>query len=226
MPIKPANDETVLTVFWADNFNMQRDTLSKQAVLYTTNVVAFQETEPVHVVQTSRLAVSKDIKQRSLPDDQSCHAEKPRLGCKIEPATFRNMIRQAVDENEVGKPNTTLLVWSILRVLASKDQTLPTLSGWLMQMRNGVADILVQRTCETLLPPTATSINDYGTIYRLFLFLQHLCTEVNMPYVNVIMDVGAAMNSYKVLWNFPMKFKNVMLYLGDFHFMKENFAVM
>lgn len=47
-----------------------------------------------------------------------------------------------------------------------------------------------------------------------------------MPYVNVTMDVGAAMTAYKVLWNFPVKFKNVMLHLGDFHYMKENFAVM
>ena len=35
-----------------------------------------------------------------------------------------------------------------------------------------------------------------------------------------------AMNACNVLWNLPMKFKNVMLHLGDFHFMKENFAVM
>ena len=120
----------------------------------------------------------------------------------------------------------SLLVWSILRLLASRDQTLPMFSGWLMQMRNKVTDKVVQRTFETFLPPMTTSITDYGTIYRLLVYLQSLCTEVNMPYVNVTMDVRAAMNAYKVLWNFPMKFKNVMLHLGDFHFMKENFTVM
>ena len=49
--------------------------------------------------------------------------------------------------------------------------------------------------------------------------------KMNMPYVNVTMDVGAAMTAYKVLWNFPNQFKNVMLHLGDFHFINKNFAV-
>ena len=42
-----------------------------------------------------------------------------------------------------------------------------------------------------------------------------------MPYVNVTLDVGAAMNAYKVIWSFQDQFKNVLIHLADFHFMKE-----
>ena len=46
-----------------------------------------------------------------------------------------------------------------------------------------------------------------------------------MPYVNVTLDVGAAMNAERMRWNYPATFKNVLIHLGDFHFMKENFGV-
>jgi len=46
-----------------------------------------------------------------------------------------------------------------------------------------------------------------------------------MKYVNVTLDVGAAMNAFKTVWQYPIRFKNVIIHLGDFHFMKENFTV-
>ena len=35
--------------------------------------------------------------------------------------------------------------------------------------------------------------------------------------------MGAAIKAFKVLWNRKEEFKNVVIHLGDFHFMKENF---
>ena len=55
--------------------------------------------------------------------------------------------------------------------------------------------------------------------------MQKLAEEVNMPYVNVTLDVGAAVNACKLCWNYPERFKNVLIHLGDFHFLKENFNV-
>ena len=48
---------------------------------------------------------------------------------------------------------------------------------------------------------------------------------VDKNFVNVTLDIGAAINAERVLWNYPVKFKNVLIHLGDFHFMKENFGV-
>ena len=47
-----------------------------------------------------------------------------------------------------------------------------------------------------------------------------------MLYANITLDVGAAMTAYKVLLNYQERFKNVIIHLGDFHFMKEVFAVL
>ena len=39
------------------------------------------------------------------------------------------------------------------------------------------------------------------------------------------LDVGAAIDSYKFHWSNFTCFENVVIHLGDFHFMKENFQV-
>ena len=56
-------------------------------------------------------------------------------------------------------------------------------------------------------------------------YLQGLAAVANMPYVNITLDVGAAVNAYKTLWGNQEIFSNVVVHLGDFHFMKENFLV-
>ena len=37
------------------------------------------------------------------------------------------------------------------------------------------------------------------------------------------MDMGAAINANKMIWNFPEKFGNIVIHPGDIHLMKENF---
>ena len=46
-----------------------------------------------------------------------------------------------------------------------------------------------------------------------------------MPFMNITLDVGAAMNTYKFVWSNPERFKNVFIHLGDFHCIKENLQV-
>lgn len=56
-------------------------------------------------------------------------------------------------------------------------------------------------------------------------YCQKLANDMNMPYVNITLDVGAAMNAYLLTWNEPELFNNIIIYLGSFHFLKENFQV-
>ena len=49
---------------------------------------------------------------------------------------------------------------------------------------------------------------------------------MNMPYVNVTLGVGAAINAFKLLWKYSQQFSNVIIHLRDFHIIKENFKVM
>ena len=47
-----------------------------------------------------------------------------------------------------------------------------------------------------------------------------------MSYVNITLDVSAAMNAERMLWKYPATFKSVLINLGDFHFIKANFSVL
>ena len=77
----------------------------------------------------------------------------------------------------------------------------------------------------TYLHPVNSKVTKFDTIYPYFEYLQQLAAEANMPYVNITLDVVAAMSSFKLLWNYPEKFGNVIIHLGDFHFIKENFSL-
>ena len=56
-------------------------------------------------------------------------------------------------------------------------------------------------------------------------YLQSLAASSNTPYVSTTLDVDTAINAYKFLWSNQQYFQNVVIQLGDFHFMKENFQV-
>ena len=93
--------------------------------------------------------------------------------------------------------------------------------GWLVKGRSPI----VFKTFEKHLPPIPSKITDFTTIFKYLHYFQDLAGAENMKYVNVILDMGAAINAYKVLWNYPAEFGNVIIHPGDFHMMKENFQV-
>ena len=55
--------------------------------------------------------------------------------------------------------------------------------------------------------------------------MMRLAAQVNMPYVCLTLDVGAAMDTWKSIWNFPDTYSNVLINLEDFHFIKENISL-
>ena len=85
--------------------------------------------------------------------------------------------------------------------------------------------VQLKKTVETFIRPVNSKVTEFRTIKKYMQYLQELANQMNMPYVNVSLDVGAAMNAYLLTWNEPEVFKNVIIHLGSFHFLKENFQV-
>ena len=55
-------------------------------------------------------------------------------------------------------------------------------------------------------------------------YFQKLSKAMHMKYVN--MDIGAAMNAYKLLWGNLEQCSNVVIHnIDDFHYLKENFKL-
>ena len=120
---------------------------------------------------------------------------------KREPPIISNVLLVPVSNSISEEVNTFLALCVfrlVLRHLASSDQIV------------------------TYLPPLNLLITEFGTVYKLFKILQSQASEVNMPYVNIALWVGAAINAYKVLWNFPSKFKKHCYSSGEFSLYKES----
>ena len=92
-------------------------------------------------------------------------------------------------------------------------------------MRRKDTATAVIKTTECYLPSITSKVTDYETIHKYMEYLQTLASEVGMPYMNIMLDVGAAINAYNYLWNNYDIFNIVVIHLGDFNFMKENFEV-
>ena len=70
-----------------------------------------------------------------------------------------------------------------------------------------------------------SSVVEFTTIETYLVYLEKISMSCNMPFVNITLDVGAAMNTYKLVWRNTERFKNVVIHLGDFHFIKEKLQV-
>ena len=69
-------------------------------------------------------------------------------------------------------------------------------------------------------------VTDASTIIAYMKFLESQAKQMNLQYCNITLDVGAAMNAFLVKWQREEEFKNIIIHLGDFHFLKENFKVL
>jgi hypothetical protein len=219
LPLIPKDSNNyVLTVFWVDNFDMKVESQTGCNSIHTTHLVAFQEESPGSISRTMHVSMERT-------KDRQVHYDIPRMqlvvNSKKEPALMPRTY-EAEETPSFTKMFQTYFLWLWLRRENSFDQQAPNFSGWLLQHR---CNNNLMKTVQTYLPPINLKVNDFETIATYMEYLQSLAKTANMPFVNIILDVGAAMNAFKMVWNHPMKFKNVVIHLGDFHFMKENFQV-
>ena len=114
------------------------------------------------------------------------------------------------------------MLWICIRKHIVFDQAIPNFAGWLLSNRSLGSPV---KTVLGYLPPINVKVNEFTTILTYLRYLQEFATAANMPYVNITLDVGAAMNAFKTAWNLLEEFSNVMIHLGDFYFMKKNLQV-
>ena len=138
-----------------------------------------------------------------------------------------------VETQAVGRAfNSTHLVdfqeklYNIVLPTLPMSSNVPTSSDWETDNRTKSMEFRdVKKTVETYLPPIVSRVTDLKTIYKYLKYIQGLSADANIPFIDITLNAGAAINAYKVILNYPGHFANVLLHFGDFHFMKENFKV-
>ena len=115
-------------------------------------------------------------------------------------------------------------MWIYIPKQNNFNQIYPVLKGWLLSQRAETSETL-KKTSETFLTLITTKVIEFASIKKYLTCLQSMTASVNMPYINVTLDVGVAINAYKTIWSLPNQCHNIVIHLGSFHFLKENFQV-
>ena len=222
----PSNRDIVLTYWWFDNFNQKLESQTGAGAIDSIHIVEFSERSHVDPERSAIVNVPRS-KRQSLTTS-AMNLPRVKVDKKKEPSVVstplsedwrKQMYEKVKDFKKLYK------IWMLGRILSSKDQFLPTFSGWCVAIQTGkLGDKEIEKTSLTYLPPVNHPITDFVTIYKVFEIIQNRAKVANSPYANVTLDVGAAINAHKVLWNHEEKFKNIVIHLGDFHFMKECFG--
>ena len=108
------------------------------------------------------------------------------------------------------------MLWKLARYTHNSDQVVPRFTCWSITVSDACGS--PTKTMITYLPPIHKPITEYDTVVEYLHQVQEMAHQVNMPYVHLTLDVGAAAkHNYHVLWNFTNQFENVIIHLGDFH---------
>ena len=117
-------------------------------------------------------------------------------------------------------------LWLMLRSKTTREKLFTNFAAWRLLLRKFKKQQPANKTVVTYLPPINAPVTSFSTIYQYLTYMQKLYRESNMPFVNVTLDCGAAVNAFKLVWNYHALFHNVVIHLGDFHFMKEIFSIL
>ena len=80
-------------------------------------------------------------------------------------------------------------------------------SDWLLKERDNKNLVKLELT---YLPFIPSKVTEFKTILNYMQHLQKLAEKVNMPYVKITLDMGVAINAFKVLWNRKEEFKSFL----------------
>ena len=211
--MQPKENEVVLTVFWADNFDMIVKNATGGDSVHTTHLVALQEQTENTSLEYIHVSIPKTkspkINVKEVP------VAIRFVDAKKEPPPFNNQYNPSFTY-DTGSCTTNYLLWVIRRKQNAFDQLVPIYSGWKSQMRRKDTGTAANKRTEYYLLPVTSKITDYETIHKYVEYLKTLASEVGMPYVNIMLHVGAAINAYKYLWNNYDIFNFVVIHLGDF----------
>ena len=216
-------DQTVFTHFWVDNFDLKIDRIGGGGSIHTTHLMAFQEKQP-HC-QPKQITVTVPRMKRRVLFYEDVTMEPKRVDVYQEPGSITSSINVSYSQEKEVLFNNLYAIWLYIRKQNSSNQAIPLLKGWLLNNNPEEETVILNKTCETFVPPITAKVTDFATIQRYLTTLKGLASIVNMSYVNVTLDVGAAISAYKTIWSMPDQYSNMIIHLGAFHFLKENFQV-
>ena len=160
--------------------------------------MAFQESVEGIPNNTNNRVLLPRSKRSKIYINPAAESALPSINKNAEPTK----LNQIIEPNSVRSRSFSLHdLWLLFRKWNSVDQTVPIFSGWLINIRKKRSTNFI-KTTETYLPPISSKVTDFSSIQKYIEYLHSLAHSINMPYTNIALDVGAAINAYKFLVTF------------------------
>ena len=211
----------MITDNWLDNFDINVESATDGGAIKTTHMIAFQE-ETEHTALLYTHTNVERTKSRRLKI-KNLNFGRLAINIKQEPPVFSQTDKLQV--HKVVSPFCmNYLIWVTIRKQNVFDQVIPSYSGWNIQLGKKSCS-KARKTTERYLPTITAKVTDFKAIHQYMEYCQYLSSEINVPYTNTTLDVGTVISAFKYLWSNNETFSNVVIHLGDFHIMKENFQV-
>ena len=189
LPLLPRENETILTYFWVDNFDVKVQRLGGSGAVNTTHLMAFQESQArAPEIRKPLVSFKRSGRRKLLINQEHKIHTTNKVSSNPEPPKFDRAEVQAYDvlpsyDNQLYK---LFFVWNFFRKQNSYDQLLPNFSGWLLRNRQRKIPINnLKKTIETYLPPITSKVTEFTTIETYIEYLEVLSLSCNMPYVNI-----------------------------------------
>ena len=129
LPLLPMDHETVLTYFWADNFDHKVETQQGGKIVNTTHLMAFQD-----AIEDTNVSLNKDSDyqvprtKRLRVEYEQGNVPNPIINKSQKPPKFDD-IKQSTYIPETF--NSLFFLWLCFRKWNSQDPAVATFSGWL-----------------------------------------------------------------------------------------------
>ena len=194
------------------------DRASGGGSIHVTPGIAFQEEVSGSETRISNIGQERS-KRRSLKLAQHSNMILPKINPKKNPDRFVPCDYSVTPNTKYI--NTLLTVWKLLRSGSSENNGWPRFIGFVIKLYQTEK----KQTAMAYLSPIQTPIAEYPTIVNLFETSRKLAQNANMIYTHIILDVGAAIKAYHVLWNDTDYWNDIIIHLGDFHAMMSFFSI-
>ena len=153
----------------------------------TTHLMAFQEDQN-HEKNVNKISVPRKESRKLFYDD--INIERKQVDINKGPENMKESNVEYSREKEVLF-NKMRFVWAYARKQNSFNQVILIFKGWTLNIRTmNNENTEMKKTVETFLPPITSKVTEFSTIQKYLSYLQNVSESVNMPYVDVTLELA------------------------------------
>ena len=203
-----------MTQFCWDNFDLFEETPNGSGTTHSTHGIIIQESPDEIEGRINAEKVIEKTKRRSAiytptvldPCFMTINTETTLSGLK-------STIDSTTYEREVAKNN---FLWIFNRLEFNENENvIPSWKGWVSE--TSMAKKETKKSVIDYMPTIQASINKPSTIQKVIEISEATTREVGQEYTFVTFDFPVARKAYHLTWQYPERYKKVVIHFGVFH---------